>query len=206
MKNKIIFVIILIGLFGLSVGGGYVWQNYTDGKKDAAFAVPSVPKKQVDDFARHFSKLDTARELMYLSDAPFLDINGKKVRVSDFEGRPTLVNLWARWCAPCVVELPSLERFKKRYEGRINVVAIALEEGKEASDIAKFLKSQNIGNFAGYLDKDGLFGRSLGVRGLPTSFLLGNNGQILYRFEGDAEWDLPDSTEFFDVFLLQQNK
>ena len=205
MKNKLIFFMLGIVIFGLSLGAGYLWsKNAAPDNKFQSFVVPSVPKKQVDDFARNFAKLEPAKQAGFLPDPPFLDLSGNQVSIKDFYGKPTLVNIWARWCAPCVVELPSLEAFKKRYEGRINVVAIAMEEGKEPKEISSFLKSHNIGDFAGYVDKDGGFGRALGVRGLPTSFLLGKNGQILYRFEGDAEWDSIDSTEFFDVFLLQQ--
>jgi thiol-disulfide isomerase/thioredoxin len=207
LKNKFIF---LLCLFVLSATAAYAYVVFDVDRaleyynqKQQGFAVPSVPKKQTDAFARHFADMQAATEPMFLPDSPFLDMDGKKRTLADFRGKPVLVNLWARWCAPCIVELPSLQDMAKRYAGKIEVVAIAMEQGKEPKDIADFLEKRSLGDFAGYLDKNGEFATKLGLRGIPTSFLLGSNGQILYRFEGDAEWLHPDATEFFDVFLLQ---
>lgn len=197
---------IAAGVFFMAIGAGYWIPKMMDagvGQGDAVFVPPSVPKKQTDAFARHFSAFHVATQPQFLPNETFLDHTGKKVRISDFKGKPVLVNLWARWCPPCIIELPSLEGLAKKYDGQIHVVAIAMEQGKGPEDINPFLEKRGIGSFAGYVDKSGLFATNLGLRGIPTSFLLGSNGQILYRFEGDAEWTGPDALEFFDVFLLQ---
>lgn len=221
MKNKSLFIFMLCAVFVSSIAAGYflpkILAGTQNGQNVAAispspdprmsqqpFVPPSVPKKQMDDFARHFPKLEAATQSLYLPDDEIVTTQGEKVRLSSFAGTPVLVNLWATWCLPCVVELPSLQKFAKLYEGKIKVVAISVDDGKTPEDIAAFLEMRGISpDVAGYLDFDGVFLKKLGLRGVPTSFLIGSQGQILYRFEGNAEWTLPDSTEFFDVFLLQ---
>jgi thiol-disulfide isomerase/thioredoxin len=207
MRNKKIFIAFAVVLFLVTALLGYfgpdMWRTYTAEREKAAFIPAGVPKRVVDEFRPQFEKLLVADEPMYLPDVPFLDSKGKQVRISDFEGKPTLVNLWATWCAPCVVELPYLKELTDQYGDRLNVVGIALEQGKEPAQIATFLEKRELGNFAAYVDKSGEFGQKLGIRGIPTSFLIGSDGLILYRFEGDAVWTGQQSKAFFDIFLLQ---
>jgi thiol-disulfide isomerase/thioredoxin len=208
MRNKTIFIAATIILFIVSGVAGYFgpdWlRNYNAGKQREAFVPAGVPVSVVEDFARTFQSLDKATEPKHLPDVPFLDKNGKEVRISDFAGRPVLVNLWATWCAPCVIELPYLQDFAKHYEGRLDVVGIAMEQGKTGAHIASFLEKRELSDFAAYVDNSGDFGKNLGLRGIPTSFLIGSDGLILYRFEGEAVWTSRESIAFFDVFLLQK--
>ena len=207
MRNKTIFIALAVVLFLVTALTGYygpgLWRAYTAEREKTAFVPPGVPKRVVDDFRPQFEKLLVADEAMRLPDVPFLDGKGNKVRISDFSGKPTLVNMWATWCMPCVVELPNLKQFADMYGDRLNVVGIALEQGKDPAAIVSFLEKRELGNFAAYVDKSGEFGQKLGIRGIPTSFLIGSDGLILYRFEGDAVWTGRESKAFFDIFLLQ---
>ena len=207
MRNKTIFIALAAVLFLLAGVTGYFgpdwWRDYSVAREKAGFVPPGVPKRVVEDFGGQFNGLMVAAEPMRLPDVPFLDADGKEVRIADFAGKPTLVNMWATWCAPCVVELPYLRQFADHYGDRLNVVGIALEQGKEPSQIASFLEKRDLGRFAAYVDKSGEFGQKLGIRGIPTSFLIGSDGLILYRFEGEAVWTGRESKAFFDIFLLQ---
>jgi thiol-disulfide isomerase/thioredoxin len=207
MRNKIIFGLVALCLFIASGVAGYYGPSWLRERRaeeaNAAFKPAVVPKKQTDEFSRQFTNFLMAKEPMRLPDVPIQDMAGKRRKIEEFYGRPLLVNFWATWCAPCVVELPSLEKFRKRYEGRIDVMGVVLEETKTPEKVKEFLKRRGIGDFAGYLDDSGRFIRKLAIRGIPTSFLIGSDGQILYIFEGDADWTSPETTAFFDVFLLQ---
>ena len=195
-----------LGLFIVSVAGGYFGPKaYMTWRKEAgraAFVPPAVPEKDLERFGAAFQNFAVATEPQTLPDAELHTPGGKIVKISDFKGKPTLVNMWATWCAPCVVELPSLEIMSKLYKGKINVIAVALE-ARPPAEVATFLEKREIGDFAAHVDLTGEFGENLGVRGIPTSFLIGSDGLILYRFEGDADWAGPESKSFFDSFLLQ---
>jgi thiol-disulfide isomerase/thioredoxin len=173
--------------------------------KSEDIAIPMVPDDIFGAFAQDFSVVRAASEPMRLPDIGILSPDGKRVRLSSFDNAPTLVNMWATWCAPCVVELPSLQKFAEHYKGRMNVIAISLDPMKKHDEIQDFLTNRNLSDFAAYYDDTGRFGAEMGLRGIPTSFLIGKNGQILYRFEGDADWTTPYAQEFFDFILKEQN-
>jgi thiol-disulfide isomerase/thioredoxin len=208
MQNKSLFIAAALVLFVLSGLAGYfgppMVRDYRHQKQREAFVPPGVPVSKINAFAAHFNNLSAATEPQRLPDDAFVTIARKQTRFSDFAGKPTLVNFWASWCTPCIAELPSLEKFANHYNGRMNVIAVALEPEKKAQEIAKFLENRQIGDFAGYVDEKDTIGKKLGLRGIPTSFLIGSDGLILYRFEGDADWASKESQDFFDVFLLQK--
>lgn len=206
MQNKIILTGLAVVLFIVSAVGGYYgpkWlYQYRQARMVESFKPGAVPEKIVRTFGSQFQNVLTAIEPKTLPEDSFSSLDRKSMSIADFAGKPVLVNMWATWCAPCVVELPSLMKLKDYYEGRLNVIGIALEPGRDVKDIGDFLEKRQLGTFAGYLDAKGDFGKNLGIRGLPTSFLIGSDGVILYRFEGDADWTSEASRAFFDAFLL----
>src|SRR3954449_11541492 len=75
--------------------------------------------------------------------ATFSDPDGDETSLPDFAGKPVLVNLWATWCAPCVKELPTLDRLSRAK--RIAVIAVSQDSGPHAS-VEAFLASHKIVN------------------------------------------------------------
>ena len=111
-----------------------------------------------------------------------------------FAGKPTLVNLWASWCAPCVKELPTLDRLAQAEGGKLNVVAISQDMGPHASVVA-FLQEHKLGELDAYQDpKMGLSG-ALGAEVLPTSVLFDANGKEVWRYVGDLDWTSPEAAK-----------
>src|SRR5215212_8351917 len=74
------------------------------------------------------------------ADAAFNDPDGGEMSIADFHGVPVLVNLWASWCAPCVKELPTLDKLAAahRADGQLGVIAVSQDSGPRAS-VAAFL-------------------------------------------------------------------
>ena len=119
-------------------------------------------------------------------DAVFNGPDGKPVRLADFKGKPVLVNLWATWCAPCVKELPTLDRLAGA--GKLKVVAVSQDDAPHASVVA-FLKAHQIGTLEPYQDpKMGLSGALGPDTVLPTSILIDANGKEVWRYVGDLDW------------------
>jgi thiol-disulfide isomerase/thioredoxin len=208
MQNKRFFKIIM-ALVLIMLGAGILAYTYLNSAgavvNDAPVFQPlSLPAEAEAPFAALFGRADRATEYKTLPAKTFKTLAGDDKTFADFKGVPTLVNFWATWCPPCVVELPSLQKLEKHYAGRMNVVAIALEYGRPPGELAKFLEDRQIGEFAAFQDFSGAMTTGLKLRGLPTTFLLGSGGEILYRFEGDADWTSPEAKVFFDAFLLQK--
>ena len=82
----------------------------------------------------------------------FEDGNGRPVRLSAFRGRPLLVNLWATWCGPCVVEMPSLDALALRQGEAIQVLAISQDADDGRRKVADFFAARNFQRLEPYLD------------------------------------------------------
>ncbi len=206
MRHKTYLWIILgFALFTLALGAGYFVSNPLAQSGDEAaakpFSQPAMPADILLDFSHDFGKVLAATEAQTLPQVPLAGPQGELVLIGDFRGEWLLVNFWATWCAPCVVELPSLKRFAQHYDGKIRVIGVSLDTSKTHAEILDFLKKRELGDFAGYFDPKGDLAAKLALRGIPTSFLIGKDGHILYRLEGDADWTSAQTRRFFDVFL-----
>jgi thiol-disulfide isomerase/thioredoxin len=121
----------------------------------------------------------------------FVDGAGMARSLADWRGRVVLVNLWATWCAPCVEEMPALDRIAARLGGPdFDVVAISVDR-QGASVVQPFLGKLGLSRLAPYLDPSNAAVRVLGAPGLPVSVVLDREGRELGRVLGAAEWDSP---------------
>ena len=126
-----------------------------------------------------------------LPEFSFTDAEGKEHRVADFAGKGLLVNLWATWCAPCVEEMPALDRAQAALLGDgIQVLALSSDRGGRAV-VEPFLRDKKITRLGLWLDPRGAAGRAMGVRGLPTTVVVDRQGREMARLEGAAAWDSP---------------
>lgn len=109
-------------------------------------------------------------------------ISGRMVSISDFKGRPLIVNFWASWCAPCVEEMPRFEKTYKTWKDKgLEIVAINL---KESRDVAEEFMKKNGYSFTTLLDEDGEASDEFQVFGLPTTFFIDREGIIRYSHMG----------------------
>ena len=123
----------------------------------------------------------------------FSDPEGKPVKLADFTGKPLLVNLWASWCAPCVKELPTLDRLAR--SGGIQVLAVSQDSGPHTSVVA-FLQAHQITTLKPYQDsKMGLSGALGPDVVLPTSILIDSSGKEVWRYVGDLDWTSEEATK-----------
>src|SRR5438128_10997826 len=122
--------------------------------------------------------------------ALFKNPDGGEISIAKFKGVPVLVNLWATWCAPCVKELPTLDKLAKshRDDGALGVVAISQDSGDQTGVVA-FLKNLNVTDLGAYHDADMKLSGALGPDTvLPTTILYDANGKEVWRYVGDLDW------------------
>jgi thiol-disulfide isomerase/thioredoxin len=118
----------------------------------------------------------------------FTDAEGRPASLADFAGKPTLVNLWATWCQPCLKEMPSLQRLQAKLAGRLTVAAVS-QDRAGGTLVNPFVAEQQLQDLKIYLDPKGDVARAFEVRGLPTSIVLDASGRVVAKVEGPAEWD-----------------
>lgn len=125
----------------------------------------------------------------------FEDLSGKSASPADFKGKLLVLNLWATWCRPCLEEMPSLEQLQINLRDQLVVLAVSEDRGG-AKIVDAFLGKLGLTKVRVYLDPKSDVGHAFGVRGLPTTIIIGADGNLLGRVEGAAEWD---SVEMYGV-------
>jgi len=118
----------------------------------------------------------------------FDTLDGKPVALADFKGKLLVLNLWATWCQPCLKEMPSLEKLEAKLGP--NSVVLAVSEDRGGADIVKpFVDKLGLDKIKIGLDPKSLAIHTLHARGLPTSLVIGADGNVLGKVEGAADWD-----------------
>ena len=129
--------------------------------------------------------------------AMFSNPDGGEISLAKFRGVPVLVNLWASWCAPCVKELPTLDKLaaSHRDDGQLAVVAISEDSGPQAS-VNAFLAKLNVKDLGAYHDPKMALSAALGPDTvLPTTILIGADGKEVWRYVGDLDWTSPEAAK-----------
>jgi thiol-disulfide isomerase/thioredoxin len=134
-----------------------------------------------------------------LADVKFLGGDGKEVSLGGLKGKVVLLNLWATWCAPCLKEMPGLDRLQKELgSDRFEVVALAVDRTGLAG-AKKFLDKIKVANLALYADPTAKAGSALKAVGMPATILIGKDGREIGRLTGPAEWDGPDAKKLIEA-------
>ena len=127
--------------------------------------------------------------------------DGTTMRLADLNGRVVLVNFWATWCAPCIREMPSLDRLQAAMGGDGFTVLAVNEDRNGAEVAAPFLDKLGVTNLGIHLDDKMALARALGVRGLPASFLIDHRGRVVGALHGLAEWDSDEAKALIRFYV-----
>jgi thiol-disulfide isomerase/thioredoxin len=128
-----------------------------------------------------------------LPDATLQGLNGPPRKLSDYRGRPLLINVWASWCGPCVGEMASLERLMW-LDGRIPFAVIGISTDDYPDRALAFLKRSNA-TISHFIDHDLQMETMLGARTIPLTVLVDAKGRVLDKIYGAREWDSPESLQ-----------
>jgi thiol-disulfide isomerase/thioredoxin len=118
----------------------------------------------------------------------FTDTAGNPVALADFKGKFVLLNLWATWCQPCLKEMPSLAALQARLGPALTVLAVSEDRGG-AEIVQPFVAKLGLDQLKIYLDPKSTAIHAFAARGLPSSFMIDNDGRVLGKVEGGADWD-----------------
>lgn len=122
-----------------------------------------------------------------LREATLRGLNGPNRQLSQYRGKPLLINVWASWCGPCRLEMASLERLAWRDQGkRFTVIGISTDDSEAAA--RRYLQSANA-TLNHYLDHALELENMLGADRLPLTLLVDAKGRVLGRYYGARDWD-----------------
>ena len=165
----------------------------------AAMAIFFKPQRDLNSLATgHMAKLTFADRPATADKIAFADAAGKPVKVSDFKGQVVVVNLWATWCGPCKVEMPTLARLQADYAGKpVKVVALSTDRADAIPEAKAFIATHAPLQFYGGGDKLP-FLIEPHVLGFPTTILFDKSGHERARMSGDAVWSSPEAHAVID--------
>lgn len=116
----------------------------------------------------------------------FEDPAGEAITLSDFRGKPLLVNLWATWCPPCIAEMPALDGLAIREPG-LQVLAVS-EDLNGHDKVDAFFAQRRFRKLQPYIDPGLSLMTELKVDTLPTTILYDAEGREVWRMTGMADW------------------
>lgn len=125
-----------------------------------------------------------ARALEAGTPAPDLELPGQvqTVKLSEYLGKVVYLDFWASWCGPCRQSFPWMNTMQEKYQGRdFQVIGVNLDA--RHADAEKFL-SQVPAKFMVAFDSKADTARLFGVKGMPTSLLIGRDGKVIYQHAG----------------------
>ena len=182
-----LIVLLLIGLSGFITGA-------CDRQKADA---PQAPATEAADQEDSGKGVDRSHKGEAAPTVTFKNPDGGDFTLAKFKGGPVLVNLWASWCAPCVAELPTLQKLEEAQANlgsRLAVIAVSQDMAPKGS-VDAFLAGKKIGRFAAYHDPEMALSSALNVQIMPTTILYDAAGKEMWRYTGDLDWNGPEAAK-----------
>ena len=154
-----------------------------------------------DPVARAFAQanMPLLSRQMALRDFTLPTLEGELLTVSDLRGKVVFVNFWATWCPPCRDEMPSMEALYQRFKDR-DFEILAVNIGETPEEVTAFMEEYGF-SFPALLDEDIRVGNDYGIRAIPTSFFVNQEGRIIMRKVGYLDWDTPEVHAAMELLL-----
>tara|TARA_Y100001970_G_C14229669_1_gene857823 strand:- start:1104 stop:1697 length:594 start_codon:yes stop_codon:yes gene_type:complete len=131
----------------------------------------------------------------------WFDINNKRIDLTDLNGKVVLVNFWASWCAPCIEELPSINKLSKKIDqSKFESVIINIDKVNKEKSV-RIYESLRLDNLKYFYDANNHLVSYLKVDVIPTTIIYSKNGKELGRLIGEAEWSSSDAVKLINYFI-----
>lgn len=180
MKNSIKWIIIAFALVGVIAGASVLYNKLSD---DYAIS-PSVQTTAESNNQNGQSENDCTAP-----DFTVLDYDGNQVQLSDFKGKPVVINFWATWCFYCKEEMPDFNEAFKKYPDVEFLMINATDGFQETVDSAKkYIEAENF-DFNVYFDTESEAVDAYYVNSFPTTFFIDENGNLVTYANGMLDYE-----------------
>ncbi len=171
---KVLKLLIWVLAFAVFILGAYVlYNNLSEQMELEGLAIPST----VDAEATEANNA--------APDFTVYDIDGNAYKLSDFQGKPVILNFWASWCGPCKSEMPDFEDFYKEYGDQIHFLMVNLTDGSQETveTASAFISGQGY-TFPVYYDTDMDAAMTYGIYAVPQTYFIDAEGNVVTYAQG----------------------
>ena len=157
------FLVVAVLVLGGVLGGLFVVGVWDDDSEDAAPLL--LYESAGSDMTLQFVTTPVP-----VGEITMEDLDGRQISSRDWQGKATIVNFWATWCAPCLEEIPDLIQLQDRYPDHLQIVGVSMDEGP-VEEVKAFVREHGM-NYPVVMTTPELQRSFPGVFALPTSFIL----------------------------------
>ena len=184
-------VIILVLVFVLLIGGASVLytQLGKNGAPDQLLIQGDQEKNDNENQNDKSGTDDTNRQLTKAPDFAVYDGSGNKVNLSDYVGKPIVLNFWASWCDPCQSEMPDFHEKYLELGNEIHFLMVNMTGGRETLSSAKAFVSEKGYTFPVFYDTDSGAATTYRVYSLPTTYFIDAEGYLIAQATGAISAD-----------------
>ncbi|MBC8611996.1 TlpA family protein disulfide reductase [Massilimaliae timonensis] len=175
MKNKKILPIIILA-FILLLGGAYLlYTKFSEG-----FQLEQLGTQQTDS-----SSEASGQEKQLAPDFTVYDKDGREVQLSDYFGKPIVLNFWASWCGPCQSEMPEFDEKYRELAGNVEFLMVNMTDGsRETLEIASSYVNKEGFSFPVLYDQSIDAATTYSVYSLPTTYFIDKDGYLTAQASG----------------------
>ena len=174
MKKR--FIAVLLAMI-LLIGTAYTLYEYL---RPSAIAEQYVADAKNQKIADEKFEGGTAENKIVAPDVTVYDENGKEVRLSDFSGKPVVLNFWASWCGPCKNEMPHFEKLYTERGEEVQFLMVNVTDGmQETKEQAMAYLQNEKYTFPVCFDSELDATRAYAVHSFPTTYFIDANGNIM---------------------------
>ena len=197
MNKKIGWIIGVIAFVALLGGASVLYNKYSAEVEKEGLLMENSEQAVIEEEVSEETSAENAnseetesQELVMAPDFTVYDADGNAVSLSDFIGKPTVVNFWASWCGPCQMEMPDFDEMYQKLGDEVNFFMVNMTDGsRETVEAAKKFIEDSGYSFPIYFDTDLDAAMTYGVNSLPSTYFIDAEGHAIARGQGaiDAE-------------------
>ena len=188
MKKKLSWIIIAVLLVGLIGGASVLYERYSGEVEREQLAVEESVQSESSEATENKEAEDSSaeeKELVMAPDFTVYDAEGNAVKLSDYIGKPTIVNFWASWCGPCQMEMPDFDEKYQELGSEVNFLMVNMTDGsRETLETAKEFLAEAGYSFPVYFDTDMDAAMTYGVNSLPSTYFIDAEGHAIAVAQG----------------------
>ena len=187
MKEKKALILLLAGMVLLIAGAAVLYNRLSEGYGGNLMVRENeeIRQEQSEDLA------DSGEELVMAPVFSVADAEGNMVHLSDFYGKPIVVNFWASWCGPCKSEMPDFEEAYITYGEDVNFLMVNMTDGgRETVETAReYIRGQGY-TFPVYFDTSQEAAITYGVSSIPSTYFIDSEGYAVAYAQGAITSDV----------------